>query len=98
MNAKGLGLLNRILFGVWVHDISCAMKLIRRSRWPEIRPRVTSGALFNLELFARIKQHGIEWRQVFVNHYPRSAGVQTGANPRVLGRALRELVVLRWRL
>ena len=98
LNAKGFGLLNRLFFGVRVHDINCAMKMIRRSRWPEIRPSVTGGALFNLELFARVKKHRVVWRQVFVNHYPRSAGVQTGANPAVLLRALREMFILRWKL
>ena len=98
LNAAGFGLLNRFFFGVWVHDINCAMKMIRRSAWPEIRPCVTGGALFNLELFARVKKHEVEWRQVFVNHYPRTAGIQTGANPRVILRALREMVILRWTL
>ena len=98
LNAKGFGLLNRVFFGVSVHDINCAMKMIRRERWPEIRPSVTGGAVFNLELFARVKKHEVEWRQVFVNHYPRSAGTQTGANPRVILRALREMLVLRWKL
>lgn len=98
LNSKGFGLLNRLFFGVRVHDINCAMKMIRRSRWPEIRPSVTGGALFNLELFARVKKHRVVWRQVYVNHYPRSAGVQTGANPAVLLRALREMFILRWKL
>jgi len=98
LNAKAFGVLNRILFGVWVHDINCAMKIIRGSLWSRIRPNVTSGAVFNLELFARTKQEGVEWRQVFVNHYRRSAGVQTGANPRVILRALQEMLLLRWKL
>jgi len=99
-NARCFGILNRVLFGVWVHDINCAMKMIRRSEWPRLRPRVSTGALFNLELFARLNREGLDWRQVFVNHYPRRAGTQTGANPLVILRALREMALLRldlWR-
>ena len=98
LNAKCFGVLNRVFFGVWVHDINCAMKMIRRSVWPEIRPRVTTGALFNLEMFTRMEQQKIEWRQVFVNHYPRRAGAQTGASPLVILRALQEMILLRWKL
>lgn len=98
LNAWCFGALNRLFFGVRVRDINCAMKMIRRSQWSAIRPRVTRGALFNLELFARIEQHGVSWHQVFVSHYPRGAGVQTGAKPRVILRALLEMLVLRWKL
>lgn len=89
---------NRWLFGVRVDDINCAMKLIRRRVWPRIRPCVTTGALFNLEMFSRMKIHGVAWCQVDVEHYPRRAGAQTGAQPQVLLRAAREMLLLRLRL
>ena len=98
LNAAGFGLLNRLFFGVRVRDINCGMKMIRRSRWPEVRPRMARGATFNLELFARVKKQGMDWRQVLVDHYPRTAGVQTGASPRVIGRAFLEMARLWWDL
>jgi glycosyltransferase involved in cell wall biosynthesis len=98
LNARCFQTVCRLLFGVRVNDIDCAMKLIRRREWPSVRPRLTTGALFNLELFARIRRHGIAWRQVDVRHYPRRTGTQTGARPEVILRAARELLLLRLRL
>jgi glycosyltransferase involved in cell wall biosynthesis len=98
LNARCFQTVCRIVFGVRVNDIDCAMKLIRRELWSSIRPRLTTGALFNLELFARIRRHEIAWRQVDVRHYPRRLGSQTGASPAVILRAARELLVLRLRL
>jgi glycosyltransferase involved in cell wall biosynthesis len=97
-NARCFRAVNRVLFGVHVQDINCGMKMIRREVWPRIRPQITSGALFNLELFARMKALQIEWRQVDVDHYRRRTGSQTGARPVVVLRAAREMILLRLRL
>ena len=78
LNAKLYALLVLVILGVWVRDINCAMKMFKREIWPTIRPRVATGALFNGELFYRAKRSGIKWKQVFVNHYPRLRGQQTG--------------------
>jgi len=98
LNARCFRLANRLLFGVWVDDVNCAMKMIRRQVWQRIRPRVTTGALFNIETFARMAAQGIQWRQVDVEHYPRRAGVQTGAKPMVILRAAWEMLLLRYEL
>lgn len=91
MNAKCFGILTWVVLGVWVRDINCAMKMYKRSVWSTIRPRISTGALFNAELFARAKKAGIEWHQVPVHHYPRIRGAQTGAKAGVVLRMFREL-------
>ncbi len=98
LNAAAFRALNRSVFGVCVDDVNCALKLIRRSAWPRIRPTLSTGALFNLELFFRMKATGTAWRQVDVAHHPRRAGSQTGARPFVILRAAWEVVLLRARL
>lgn len=95
VNAKLFGLLSLGVLGIWVRDVNCAMKVFRRSVWERARPVVTTGALLNAEFFYNLKRQGIPWKQVDVAHYPRRAGKQTGANPRVILRMFRELMVLR---
>ncbi|MBI4129338.1 glycosyltransferase family 2 protein [Candidatus Peregrinibacteria bacterium] len=97
LNAKLFGILSWAMLGIWVRDMNCAMKVFRRSIWERARPVVTTGALFNAELFYNLKRAGIPWHQVDVSHYPRRAGRQTGANPKVILRVLRELWQLRGR-
>ncbi len=94
-NAKFFGLLSWVFLGIWVRDVNCAMKVFRRDVWQRCRPTVATGALFNAEFFYNLKRQGIRWKQVDVSHYPRRSGKQTGANPRVIVRTLRELLLLR---
>lgn len=95
MNAKLFGFLSFAVLGIWVRDINCAMKLWKKDVWKTIRPECASGALFNAELFYRLKMGKIPWKQVDVPHYPRRFGTQTGANLQVILRMFRELWALR---
>jgi hypothetical protein len=56
------------------------------------------GASINAELLARARRTGFVIREVGVHHYPRRAGRPTGARPRVIFKALRDLVKLRFEL
>jgi glycosyltransferase involved in cell wall biosynthesis len=95
LNAKGFAVLNVLILGIWVRDINCAMKMFRRDIWSTICPEFATGALFNAETFYRAKRKGIAWKQVFVEHYPRLYGQQTGAKLSVILRMFRDLVRLR---
>jgi len=94
LNAKGFAMLNVLILGIWVRDINCAMKIFRRSIWPQIRPEFSTGALVNAEAFYRAKLRDIKFKQVFVKHYPRMYGTQTGADIKVILRMFRDM----WRL
>lgn len=97
LNAWAWGTLVRTLFGLSVRDIDCAFKLFQR-RVIDAAPLEASGAMISTELLARAKKLGYRFRQVGVNHYPRQAGKQTGANPKVIWRAFQELFQLYARL
>jgi len=81
------------LFGMKVRDIDCAFKLYTRQIFDSIKLS-SSGALIDAEILARAVRKGYSIIQKGVHHYPRTAGTQTGANPRVVLRAFKELFKL----
>lgn len=97
LNACAWNLLVRAAFGLKVTDIDCAFKLIRRSALKGARLECT-GAMVSTELLVRLVRSGCAIREVGVRHRPRIAGTQTGANPRVILRAFRELLAFRRKL
>ncbi len=86
-------LCNRLL-GTRLRDIDCAFKIYPRKLFDEIEMR-SEGALIDAEILAKAARRGYRIGPVGVNHYPRTAGAQTGANLRVIGRAFVELCRLR---
>ena len=91
--AWGWGLLVRMLFGLPVRDIDCAFKVFRRPVL-ESMPIASIGAFVNTEILVRARHAGYRIRQVPVSHRRRRHGRQSGANPRVILRALLELASL----
>lgn len=80
-------------FGLDVRDVDCAFKLMRR----EIVARLeltSAGATISTELLVKALANGARVHQLGVHHRPRAAGRQSGARPRVVARALRELTAL----
>lgn len=85
--------------GLQVRDANCAFKLVPRSLLRAIELR-SDGALISAELLFEAKRFELRIGQCGVSHYPRRTGRQTGATPRVIATAFRELlgfVVRRWR-
>jgi glycosyltransferase involved in cell wall biosynthesis len=78
------------LFGMKVRDVDCAFKLYKREIFDNIRMS-SSGALIDAEILARAVRRGYRLTQRGVHHYPRVAGKQSGASPRVVLRAFKEL-------
>lgn len=93
----GWGRLVRAVHGIRVRDVDCAFKLLRRSVIDAI-PIESVGAFVNTEILVRAAAHGFRIREVPVRHFPRRAGRSSGARPRVILRALGELLALRHRL
>ncbi len=95
LNAKGWNILNRMLFGLKVQDIDCAFKLMRRDAVQKVLPHMKSrGAMISAELLIRLKNAGYKFKEVGVNHYPRTRGSQTGAKPSVIIRAFKEMALV----
>ncbi|MFH1419889.1 MAG: glycosyltransferase family 2 protein [Planctomycetota bacterium] len=97
LNAWCWGTLVRALFGIKVRDIDCAFKLLPKSLIDAVTLE-SEGALISTELLAKAHYRGLRIAEVGVNHYPRSAGTQTGANPFVILKAFKELFRLRSRI
>ena len=91
--ARTWGWLVGALFSLRIRDIDCAFKIFRREVLDAI-PIESVGAFINTEILVRAQAQGFRVRQVPVTHQPRRLGRQTGAHPRVMGRALVELAQL----
>jgi glycosyltransferase involved in cell wall biosynthesis len=83
-----------VAFGLHLRDADCAFKIFPREFLQSTALRST-GALISAELVARAERRGLRVAQIAVDHRPRVAGSSSGAHPRVIARALRELFALR---
>jgi hypothetical protein len=85
------------LYGLRVRDVDCALKVMRTEflRSIDIESR---SALINAELYIKAQRSGRRIAQVAVSHHPRQMGVRSGARPRAIARAIKELVLFRIRL
>lgn len=87
----------RVLYGLRVRDVDCALKIMRTSFLRSIDIESKS-ALMNAELYIKAQRGGWRVAQVPVPHHPRQMGVRSGARPRAIARAIKELVLFRIRL
>lgn len=86
---------NYLLFGLTLKDIDCAYKLIPTKLVKNLN-LITSSAITVTELMYRLISQGHTFIELPVTHYERSYGIQTGSNPKVIIRALKESIAL-WR-
>ena len=93
INGTVFNFVMKFLFKVPIIDIDCAFKLFRREVVDEMT-FCTTGALINTEIFVKAKLRGKKITFVGIEHYPRTRGRQTGAAPKVVIRALWEVVLL----
>jgi glycosyltransferase involved in cell wall biosynthesis len=93
LNAAAWNWLVRRTFGLAVRDVDCAFKLMRRDLLQACDLRA-GGAVISTELLVKLLGHGARLREIGVHHRPRVAGSSSGANPRVVLRAFRELATL----
>jgi glycosyltransferase involved in cell wall biosynthesis len=95
--ARAYRLCLRLLFGLKVRDVDCACKLFRRDALRGVRLESNS-AFLSAELLIKLQALGRRIVEVGVPHYPRTAGSASGANPKVVLRAVRDFWRLRVRL
>jgi glycosyltransferase involved in cell wall biosynthesis len=87
----------RLLFRIPIRDVNCGFKVYRKPVVERLLPQLRStGALINVEMFARARKVGARVTEVGVHHYPREMGQPTGGNPAVIVRAFKEMLEL-WR-
>ena len=87
----------RLFYGLPVRDVDCACKVFRRDALSGIRLE-SGGAFLSAELLIKMRARGRRIVEVGVAHHPRTAGRASGANPRVVLRAVRDFWRLRLRL
>jgi glycosyltransferase involved in cell wall biosynthesis len=83
-----------VLFRFKYKDIDCGFKLFTREGLNKILPLKSEGAMITTEILAKAKKAHLKITQVEVNHYPRLYGNQSGGNPRVILRAVKESLFL----
>lgn len=95
----GWRLVVTLLFGYTARDIDCAFKLFRRAVWQHVNAYPggihSGGATFSAEMLVKARRCGYRVAELPVTHRPRRAGRATGANPRVIVRAFRDILWLR---
>lgn len=87
----------QLFFGLSVRDPDCACKLFRREALTGVAVE-SGGAFLSAELLIKIGERGGRIVEQGVPHYPRTAGRASGADPRVVARAVRDFWSLRLRL
>ncbi|GCE23672.1 glycosyltransferase family 2 protein [Dictyobacter kobayashii] len=99
LNAWGWKQLVHLILGVRVRDIDCAFKLYNTD-FIHHNNFETRGAMINAEILYKLKRSGYSFKEIGVHHLPRRTGQATGANPKVILRAFRELFYYarKWRL
>jgi glycosyltransferase involved in cell wall biosynthesis len=83
-----------LLFHLGLKDIDGAFKFYPKPFIDGIEMHST-GALIDTEMLAKARNMGLSIGQTGVQHYPRLAGEQSGANIKVILRAFKELFKLR---
>ncbi|HEX5619602.1 MAG TPA: glycosyltransferase family 2 protein [Solirubrobacteraceae bacterium] len=81
----------RALFALPVRDVDCGFKLIRTSMLRRFELQ-TTGAMISTELAVQCLAQGARIVEIGVHHRPRIAGHETGGDPRVIARAIGELM------
>jgi hypothetical protein len=85
-----------MVFGLRVHDVDCAFKLLGRDALNEVMDDLESESAFiSPELLIRAQKKGFRIVEVGVPHYPRTAGRPKGATLSVILRTVREIVSMR---
>lgn len=93
---RAFSLATDVLLDLELRDVNCAFKVFPRQALEQIEME-SEGAFIDAEVMVQLRDLGLRIAQIPVSHLPRSAGRQTGGDPRVMARALIELGSSWWR-
>ena len=88
--ARLLRVWNFFLFGLWVKDVDCGFKLVKKEVIDKINRLQTEGGMIETELLIKAKRGGFKIIEIPVSHYQRQKGRQTGADLKVIFKAIKE--------
>lgn len=92
--AKVYNLIVRMVFGLRVHDIDCAYKLLRRDALERVTLE-SNGAFISSELLIKLRRQNVPMVEHGVHHYPRTTGASKGATVGVILKTIRDIIRLR---
>ncbi|MDD3626720.1 MAG: glycosyltransferase family 2 protein [bacterium] len=95
-NAGLWNLVLRLTTGLKVKDVDCAFKLFHKYIFDQITIN-SKGAFASAEILLNLKERNYRYTQIGVNHYPRVKGTQTGGNPLVIFKAIKELLKFKFK-
>jgi len=87
----------KFLFSIPIMDIDCGFKLFKKRVIKEIS-LCSPGALINTEILAKARINKRSLMLVGVTHFPRKKGKQSGGSFKVIFRAVREIIKLKYNL
>jgi dolichol-phosphate mannosyltransferase len=95
-----LRIVNLVMWGQWIADANCPFKLMRKTALDRILPAIPRDSYIPMVVVSVLaRRGGFRVRELYVQHFPRTAGEQSLAGLRkwaVVGlQCLRELMVLR---
>lgn len=90
----GWKMLAMVLLGLNVRDYSCGFKLIRKKAIDDVSPIKSEEKVTQIEMLIKLKKKGYKFAEVGVHHYPRTAGVPTGANIAVVKKSFLDMLKL----
>lgn len=90
----GWKMLAMILLGLNVKDYSCGFKLIKKKVIEDISPIESEEKVTQIEMLIKAKKKGYRFAEVGVHHYPRTAGVPTGAALSVVAKSFQDMLKL----
>ena len=93
----GWNTLVRALFGYLASDVDCGFKVFKRDVLEKVS-LPSNGAMLDTQLYAGMRARSLKIEEMPVKHLPRTAGKSTGGNPKVIFKALYELVIFWWQL
>lgn len=83
-----------VLLGLNVRDYSCGFKLIKKDVIEDISPIESEEKVTQIEMLIKAKKNGYKFAEVGVHHYPRTAGVPTGAKLSVVWKSFTDMLKL----
>lgn len=86
-----------LFFGLKVHDIDCGFKLVSKKVISKINDLESErGAFISSEFLIKAKKNGFKIVEIPVTHYPRTTGIGTGRDLKVIINSFKDLFRL-WR-
>ncbi|NCN50883.1 MAG: glycosyltransferase family 2 protein [Candidatus Pacebacteria bacterium] len=97
MLATMLKIWSKVILGFpsGVKDIDCAFKLIHKSVLNTVGELKSDGAMVSTEFLLKTHLAGFTIKQLGVTHQLRMHGTQTGNNPMVIAKAIKDTFVLK---